>query len=157
MSEHGEHGFAHPQPVGMLLGVFAALVLLTIITVLQTHLPLGNWEIWASLLIASVKASLVMYFFMHLGWDKPFNVLVFLSSAFFLSLFLGFTLMDKSGYTQSLELEIDEAYVLPVGGEGEEGAQAPATGEEADPPAGTSESDSEEADLEGRSEGAPGA
>jgi len=116
---HEEHGFSHPQPVSMLLGVFVALVLLTIITVLQSNFSLGNWEIWLSLFIATIKASLVMYFFMHLGWEKPFNVIVFLSSVFFLTLFLGLTMMDRDGYRETLEPEIDEPYVLEVSAEPE--------------------------------------
>ncbi len=107
-----EHGFSHPQSISMLLGVFFALVVLTLLTVLQSKFSLGNMEIWLSLFIATVKASLVMYFFMHLGWEKPFNILVFLSSAFFLALFLGGTLTDRNAYRESLELEIDEPYVL---------------------------------------------
>ncbi len=114
-----DHGFAHPQPVPMLLGVFIALVFLTIVTVAQASLSLGSWEVWASLIIASVKAVLVMYFFMHLGWDKPFNALIFLSTIFFLALFLGFTLMDASNYERALEPTLDDVPVpAEVAGEG---------------------------------------
>lgn len=107
-AKHSDHGFAHPQPVWVLLAVFFALIFLTILTVLQSMLPLGNFEIWASLIIASVKASLVIFFFMHLGWDKPFNAIVFLSSVLFLALFLGFTLMDREAYRYRLEPIVDE-------------------------------------------------
>lgn len=112
MSGHAHgNGFAHPQPVSMLLAVFGALVFLTFVTVFQAKFDLGNLEIWLSLFIATIKASLVMYFFMHLGWDKPFNVLVFISAAAFLALFMGLTLMDHRGYQGSLESKIDD----PVG------------------------------------------
>jgi len=115
-----DHGFAHPMPVPMLLAVFFALVFLTIVTVAQASLPLGSWEVWASLMIASVKAALVMYFFMHLGWDKPFNALIFLSTIFFLALFLGFTLMDAANYENALEPTFDEVPVAAeAAGEGE--------------------------------------
>ena len=40
------------------------------------------------MLIASVKASLVALFFMHLRWDKPVNAVIFCSTLFFLGLFL---------------------------------------------------------------------
>lgn len=111
-SEHGsDHGFAHPQSISSLLTVFSALVILTIITVLIANFKLGNAEIWISLTIASIKASLVMYFFMHLGHDKPFNALIFLSSTFFLALFMGLTMMDRNAYRSTLEPIIDAPYV----------------------------------------------
>ena len=94
----------------MLLGVFFALVLLTFLTVFQANFHLGSLEIGLTVMIATVKASLVMYFFMHLGWEKPFNILVFISSAFFLALFLGFTMMDRNAYRQSLEPIVDQPY-----------------------------------------------
>ncbi|QEG40712.1 cytochrome C oxidase subunit IV family protein [Roseimaritima ulvae] len=109
-AEHAEHGFSHPQPISMLLGVFFALVFLTFLTVAQASFDLGNLEIWLTLFIATIKASLVMYFFMHLGWEKPFNILIFISTAFFLALFLGFTLMDRNAYRPTLEPIVDQPY-----------------------------------------------
>ena len=41
-----------------------------------------------AMLIASLKASLVALFFMHLRWDKPMNAIIFCSTLFFLGLFL---------------------------------------------------------------------
>lgn len=106
---HGS-GFAHPTPISLLLGVFAALVVLTFATVYQSTLELGAAEIWASLAIATVKAALVILFFMHLWWDKPFNAILFISSLVFVALFLGFTLVDAHGVRSTVEL-ID---TLPV-------------------------------------------
>lgn len=101
MSAHGEHeegDFAHPIPVWLLLIVFFALTFLTVVTVFQASFDLGNFEIIASLVIASIKATLVMAFFMHLAFDKPFNVIMFLSSFLFVSLFISFLLMDTNSY-----------------------------------------------------------
>jgi cytochrome c oxidase subunit 4 len=53
--------------------------------------------------IATLKATLVALFFMHMWWDKGFNVLVFLSSFLFVSLFIGLTLMDSSHYQRDIE------------------------------------------------------
>lgn len=87
----------------MLIGVFAALIALTIITVVAANFPLGEWEIVVSLTIATIKASLVVLFFMHVWYDKPFNALIFVSSLAFVALFLGFTLIDSREYQPDIE------------------------------------------------------
>ncbi|MEM6688476.1 MAG: cytochrome C oxidase subunit IV family protein, partial [Planctomycetota bacterium] len=96
---HGEHGdgqhFAHPMPVPMLLGIFFTLVILTIITVVQAGFDLGSFDVVVVMVIATIKAALVAFFFMHLAYDKPFNVIVFFSSFVFVALFIIFTLSDK--------------------------------------------------------------
>jgi cytochrome c oxidase subunit 4 len=97
------HGFAHPSPIWQLLAVFFALLALTIATVYQSTLDLGDMEIWASLTIATIKAGLVILFFMHMIHDKPFNIIMFLGTLVFVALFLGFTLMDAHNYKDLIE------------------------------------------------------
>lgn len=97
------HGFSHPMPVWQLLAVFFALVALTIVTVYQSTLDLGNYELILSLFIATIKASLVILFFMHMIHDKPLNAIIFLSSFIFVALFIGATLMDSSAYRDTIE------------------------------------------------------
>ena len=92
---HSGHDFAHPFPVWGLLAVFFALVFLTIITVYQAKFDLGSYEVLLSLIIATVKATLVVLFFMHLIYDKAYNQIIFVSTLLFVTLFLGFTLMDS--------------------------------------------------------------
>ena len=101
--DHEDGGFAHPVPVKLLLTVFFALVSLTIITVLVNDLPLGGMDIWIAMFIATLKASLVCLFFMHMYWEKGFNVVAFFSSLFFVSLFIGFTMMDTGAYRDNLD------------------------------------------------------
>lgn len=79
----------------MLLGVFAALVFLTIITVAQASFDLGSIDVAVVMVIATIKAALVAFFFMHLAFDKPFNVIVFFGSFVFVGLFVIFTLSDS--------------------------------------------------------------
>lgn len=104
---HGEHshGFAHPAPVWQLLSVFFALVGLTILTCYQASLDTGDLELILSLAIATIKATLVVLFFMHMIHDKPLNAIIFVSSFVFVALFLGFTLMDAHAYRDSIELK----------------------------------------------------
>ena len=41
-----------------------------------------------------VKATLVSLFFMHLRWDRPFNLLVLVGSMLFVVLMMVFCMMD---------------------------------------------------------------
>ncbi|HEX6985290.1 MAG TPA: cytochrome C oxidase subunit IV family protein, partial [Planctomycetaceae bacterium] len=111
--EHGAeyNPIAHVASKGMLIAVFVALVALTFLTVWQgTQLELGRLELVIVLAIATVKASLVVLFFMHLRYDKPLNVIVFLSSLLFVALFLGGTLTDAVYYQPDVsEKEADVA------------------------------------------------
>ncbi len=104
MAGNHDHGFAHPVSPKLLLSVFFALIFLTILTVVTAGSPLlGPFAIFVSMGIATVKASLVALFFMHMFWDKPFNIVVFLSSFLFVSLFIGMTLMDTGEYQNSID------------------------------------------------------
>ena len=110
MSDHAAHShdhqnFAHPAPVWQLLAVFFALIGLTILTVFQASFDTGNLELILSLFIATLKATLVMLFFMHMLHDKPLNIIIFLSAFVFVALFIGFTMMDAHAYRDSVELK----------------------------------------------------
>jgi cytochrome c oxidase subunit IV len=94
---HTAH-LSHVMSPQMLLTVFGLLLLLTALTVGLAMVPLGAWEIWISLGIATVKAGLVALYFMHLRYDAPLNGAIFVFSLVFVALFLGFTLMDANEY-----------------------------------------------------------
>ncbi|KAA1261262.1 hypothetical protein LF1_38080 [Rubripirellula obstinata] len=106
------HDFAHPMPVSMLLSVFFALVILTVVTVAQASFDLGSYDVLVVMAIATLKATLVALFFMHLAWDKPFNIAVFVGSFIFVGLFVIFTLGDSDMTSDSFEPKIDE--VVPM-------------------------------------------
>ncbi|MCP4191942.1 MAG: cytochrome C oxidase subunit IV family protein [Planctomycetaceae bacterium] len=93
-ANHATEHLSHVMSIRSLVSVFAGLIFLTLVTLLAAELPLGRWEIWVSLGIASVKAALVAWFFMHLKHDRSFNGIVFLASLLFVALFLALTLMD---------------------------------------------------------------
>jgi len=99
-----EHGLAHVTPVKLLLGVFGALTVLTVFTVLVTAVDLGSQgNFVVAMIIATVKAGLVMAFFMHLVWDKKFNLTVFLSAFLFVLLFLSISLTDRNEYQTQID------------------------------------------------------
>ncbi len=92
----------HVTSLKLLVGVWGSLVLLTWLTVAATYFDLGGYALVVALAIATVKATVVALFFMHLRWEKPFNAIVFLTAILFLGLFLGGTLIDTSHYQHNL-------------------------------------------------------
>jgi cytochrome c oxidase subunit 4 len=90
-------------PRRILLGVYGILVACTVITVAVSLVNLGPANIWVALLIAVIKGSLVLMYFMHLRWDSPFNGLVVISALFFVALFIGLALLDSHSYQPQLK------------------------------------------------------
>ncbi len=93
LTSHDSH-LSHVMSPRVLLTVFGVLVALTVLTVAAAQVSFGAWEVWVSLGIASVKATLVAVYFMHLRHDKSLHGILFLSSLLFAALFLALTLMD---------------------------------------------------------------
>lgn len=92
------HSIAHVMPLRVLLGVFAALAVLTVVTVYAATIDLGEANLLIAMGIATVKAALVALYFMHLRYDNPFNGLIFVIGLAFLTLFLVVTLIDTLQY-----------------------------------------------------------
>lgn len=76
------------------VAVWGALILLTGITVLVSYVHLGMMNVVVALLIASVKASLVALFFMHLKHEGRLVWGFALTPIFFLVLIIAGTLTD---------------------------------------------------------------
>jgi cytochrome c oxidase subunit IV len=93
-----DHGLSHVLPRKLLLGVFGGLVVLTWVTVAATWIDLGAGNLWLAMAIATLKASLVALFFMHLRWDRPINAIIFFAALLFVTLFVGMLLADTSSY-----------------------------------------------------------
>jgi cytochrome c oxidase subunit 4 len=74
--------------------VWAALVVLTASTVAVSYVHLGMMNVVVALLIASVKASLVALFFMHLRYESRLVWGFALTPIFFLVLIIAGTLSD---------------------------------------------------------------
>lgn len=99
----GDHGLGHVVPIWLLVAVFLALLVLTWLTVKAAQVDLGNLNLYVAMAIASTKASLVVLFFMHLFWDRPFNSLIFIGCLLFVSLFIGLSMTDtKANYPTAI-------------------------------------------------------
>lgn len=57
---------AHPEPIALYLKIFAALLILTAITVVTAYIDFGILNIVITLAIAGLKTVLILLFFMHL-------------------------------------------------------------------------------------------
>lgn len=91
---HGEHAHHPHDGFKQYLAVLGALLVLTMITVGASYLDFGAANIVIAVLIATVKASLVALFFMHLKDDNPVNAMILVSCFLFLGLLLTFCLLD---------------------------------------------------------------
>ena len=102
---HGEEhaGVGHIVPIKILVQTGAVLLVLTLVTVWVSRIDLGPANIWIALAIAVLKGSLVVLFFMHLLWDRPFNGIVFITSMAFVTLFIAFALTDTNEYAPDLD------------------------------------------------------
>src|ERR1700679_4253412 len=99
--DHGhDHGHddgavhVHIASTQFYVGIFAALVCLTILTVKVSYYDFGPANVVVAMLIATTKAGLVATFFMHLRHDKLFNTLTFLAAFLFLAIFILLTYDD---------------------------------------------------------------
>ena len=102
---HADHGLAHTMPVWMLIGVLGALMGLTILTVSVTSFDLGSeGNLVVAMVIATIKAALVITFFMHLLWDKKFHLILFLTAVLFVILFLAMSITDRGEYQHNIDL-----------------------------------------------------
>lgn len=93
MSDHSDDVSKHIR--GYLI-IGGTLLIGTILTVLASYLDLGhNWNIVLALVIATIKASLVALFFMHLISEKQMIYTVLGFTAFFV---LGLMIITISAY-----------------------------------------------------------
>ena len=90
MSDHSKS-----SPLPTYFAVFIALLIGTGLTVYASGLDLGPFNAPIALTIASIKATLVALFFMHIkGASEKLTKLVVISALFFLLLLLGLTMTD---------------------------------------------------------------
>ncbi len=111
-TDHG-HGdnVSHVMSMKALLAVWGGLVVLTAVTVITATQPMFNFGAYTNLIIAmiiaTVKASLVCLFFMHLLYDRKFNLMIFMGSLLFVLLFVSFAMMDTAQYQPAIQSRVE--------------------------------------------------
>lgn len=91
-----EHKDTQHHPVGYRIYIYTwvGLLILTGITIYVAGLQLGRLSIFGAIFIASLKASLVLYLFMHLKYEEQiFKVLILIVVAT-LTVIIGLTFLD---------------------------------------------------------------
>lgn len=91
MSSDGKH---HIIPFNMYIKVLSALLVLTAITVIAAQFHFGAFNTVIAMAIASVKAGLVLAFFMHLKYDDRMYLVCFATGIFFLVVLYLFCWVD---------------------------------------------------------------
>ena len=99
MSTHTENAHAHSEAhehggPAVYAKTLVGLLILTAITVVAAGFNFGQGNVVIALVIATIKASLVVLFFMHLRWDKPVNAIIAMAGFLFLGIFIMFCLLD---------------------------------------------------------------
>ena len=113
---HAEHGGPKVYTRNLI-----GLLILTVITVVAAGFDFGSANVVIALGIASLKASLVALFFMHLRWEKRINAIIAVAGFLFLGLFLLFSALD-----QKSRLDPQPTNLAPVAAPAPASAAAPA-------------------------------
>ncbi len=91
--EHKKH---HIVPYITHMWVWVALLVLTVITVSAVLVDLKNFVVFAALLIATIKSTIVVVYFMHLKFDsKILAIMLGLTMVVFIT-FILLTFVDYS-------------------------------------------------------------
>jgi len=79
----------------MYYGIWIVLLVLTATTVGVAHIDLGPWNIVVALAIATLKAVLVVLFFMHVKYaSEKMTKVIIVSAIFWLFILLALSLSD---------------------------------------------------------------
>lgn len=98
MSGHGTESIQ--EHIKVYLTVFGALAVLTILTVMASYLDVSSSEaIFLALTIATIKASLVAGYFMHLITEKQTIVWILILTFFFFLVLMFFPLITATDQT----------------------------------------------------------
>lgn len=104
---HGADHVPHVLPLKVYIATWLMLLVLTIVTVGASYVDLGAANLAIAIIIATMKAGVVAFIFMHLKWDQKFHTLIFASSLIFLAIFIGFTMFDTANRGRAEEIEAE--------------------------------------------------
>ena len=85
---------AHIAPRSLYFAIFAALMVLTAMTIGVTYVDLGPANLLVAMCIAITKATLVVLFFMHVRWSSRLVHVTVITSLVFLGFLAVFTFAD---------------------------------------------------------------
>ena len=95
MANHSEHDYVgHIIPSRIYYVIWAILMIGTAITVFAATIELGVFNIVVALLIATIKGTLVVLFFMHLRYSDKLTMVTVIASIFWLFILFSLTMTD---------------------------------------------------------------
>ncbi|MCI5064529.1 cytochrome C oxidase subunit IV family protein [bacterium] len=106
---HGELG--HILPFSVYRNVLIGLLVLTVITVWiakDSTFDFGHWNIAIAMLVASLKATLVALYFMHLKFEDKVTWLYAFFPVFLLALMMGLIFLDNPYRRQDKPIEVHD-------------------------------------------------
>jgi cytochrome c oxidase subunit 4 len=96
MSDHDQDmGGHHVVPISTYLLVFLALMVGTALTTGVAYIDLGAFNTVVALLIAVIKMSLVILFFMHVKYQPGLTRIAIICAFFWLGIMMTLTLSDE--------------------------------------------------------------
>ncbi len=104
----GAHAQSHITPLNTYLAVGASLLFLTAVTVWVARFDFGSWNMIVAMVVATIKASLVVLFFMHLLHDNKFFGAILLISLIALTVFIVFTMLDNGSRASINTIQMEE-------------------------------------------------
>lgn len=92
----------HVSPISLYITIFMTLMVLTVATVGAAFVDLGQFNFLVAMVIAGFKATLVIWFFMHVKYASKLTKLTVATGIFFLAILLGLFLVDygSKAFTQ---------------------------------------------------------
>ncbi len=84
----------HVSPVSLYITIFLALMVLTAVTVFAAFVDLGQFNFVVAMVIAAFKATLVIWYFMHVKYASKLTKLTVATGLFFLAILLGLFMVD---------------------------------------------------------------
>jgi len=98
MSGHGgshDTPETHVVPYSVYIGVFLALLVGTAVTTAVAYVNLGAFNTPVALLIAFIKMTLVILFFMHVKYQTGLTQIAIVTAFFWLAIMITLTLTDE--------------------------------------------------------------
>lgn len=108
------HGHASDWGTWNYVQIFIALMVLTAVTVAVAYVDLGQWNIVVALLVAFVKTSLVLWYFMHLRTEYRLNWIFAVSGFFWVAVLIIITMTDVLTRNRATVILSSDKYTVPA-------------------------------------------
>ncbi len=85
---------SHVVPISLYVAIWATLMVCTGLTVFAASVDLGIFNIVVALLIATIKGTLVVLFFMHLRYSTKLTMVTVIAALFWLLILFTLSMTD---------------------------------------------------------------